>query len=90
MFLKNDVICRFGVPKYILMDNGFEWFVKFDQLCKNYGTMHQYITFQWPRCNGMVDWLVEMLKHGLIVLSTTFEHSQDWDAFCLDIDVEFK
>jgi hypothetical protein len=77
MFIKDDVIHMVGVLKYILMDDSFEWSMKFDQLCKNYGIIHQYITSQWYRCNGMVEWLVKMLKHGPNVLSTAFEHSQD-------------
>jgi hypothetical protein len=44
MFFLNDGICKFKVPEYILMDNGFEWFVKFDQVCKNYGIIHQHYT----------------------------------------------
>ncbi len=43
-FLKDELICRFGVLKYILIDNGFKWLAKFDQLCKNYGIIHQNTT----------------------------------------------
>jgi hypothetical protein len=25
MCLKDEIICRFGVPKYVLTDNGNEW-----------------------------------------------------------------
>jgi hypothetical protein len=39
-FLKGEVICRFMVPKYILVDNGTKWSVEFDQLCKNYNIVH--------------------------------------------------
>ncbi len=80
MFLKNDVIHRFGVLKYIMMDNGFEWSMKFDQLCKIYGIIHQYITPQWFRCNGIVEWLVKVLKHGLNVLSITFVATPLWPS----------
>lgn len=78
-FLKSEVICRFGVPNYTLTNNGIEWSIKFDQICKNYGISHQYMTLQWPRCNGMVGRLIKTLKHGLIVFSTTPEHAQDQD-----------
>jgi len=33
------------------------------------------MTFQWPRCNGMVEKMVKMLKHGLTILLTTLEHA---------------
>ncbi len=36
-FLKEDVIYRYGVLKYILTTNGGEWLVEFDNLCKVYG-----------------------------------------------------
>ncbi len=67
------------VSGYILTNNGGEWAAEFDQIYKNYGITHQYSTPQWPRCNSMVEWLVKILKHGLIVLSTTIEHAQNWD-----------
>jgi hypothetical protein len=67
------------------MDNGTEWFAKFDQLCKNYGIIHQYIVPQWPKCNGMVERLIKTLKHGLNILSTILEHAQDWDDQLLRI-----
>jgi len=43
-FLENGIICRFGVPKYVLTNYGFEWVAKFDQLCKNYEIVHQCTT----------------------------------------------
>ncbi len=39
-FLKEEIICKFGVPKFILMDNGGEWMAKFDLMCKKYGITH--------------------------------------------------
>ncbi len=34
-FLKEDIICTYGVPKIILINNGRERFAKFDNLCNN-------------------------------------------------------
>lgn len=78
-FLEDEFICKFIVPKYILTNNGLEWSLDFDQLCKNYGIVHQYNAPQWPRCNGMVEKLVKTFKHGLTIFSTNFKHTQDWD-----------
>ncbi len=36
-FLEDDIICRYGVPKFILTDNGGEWVVEFKLMCKDYG-----------------------------------------------------
>jgi transposase-like protein len=33
-FLEEEIICRFGVPIFILIDNGGEWMVEFDLMCK--------------------------------------------------------
>jgi hypothetical protein len=32
-FLEDEVICRYGVPKYILTNNGSEWMKEFGQIC---------------------------------------------------------
>jgi hypothetical protein len=42
-FLDEDIICRYGVPKFVLIDNGGEWSTKFDNLCKVCCIHHQYI-----------------------------------------------
>ncbi len=39
-FLEEDIIFRYGVPKFILTDNGGEWSAKFDNLCEVYGIQH--------------------------------------------------
>jgi transposase-like protein len=47
-FLKDDIIYKYGVPKFVLTDNGGEWVVEFDVMCKDYGIHHQHTTPQWP------------------------------------------
>jgi hypothetical protein len=42
MFLEDDIIYRYGVPKFVLTDNGGEWAVEFDVMCKDYGIQHQH------------------------------------------------
>ncbi len=78
-FLEDDIICRYGVPKFVLINNGGEWAAKFDVMCKNYGIHHQHTTPQWPQCNGMAEHLIKTIKHGIIVLSTTPENADCWD-----------
>ncbi len=31
-YLEDEIICRFGIPKHVLIDNEGEWTAKFDQL----------------------------------------------------------
>jgi len=69
-FLEDEVICRYGVPKYILIDNGSEWMKEFVEICQNYGITHQFTTLAWPQCNGMVERLIKTIKHGLTVMAT--------------------
>jgi len=35
-FLEDDLICRYGVPNFILIDNGCEWGAEFEVMCKDY------------------------------------------------------
>ncbi len=39
-FLEDDLICRYGVPRFILIDNGREWGAEFDVMCKDYAIHH--------------------------------------------------
>jgi len=47
-FLEDDMICRYGVPRFILIDNGGEWGAEFDVMCKDYAIQHQHTAPQWP------------------------------------------
>jgi len=47
-FLEDDIICKYGVPKFVLTDNGGEWAVEFDLMCKDYDIQHHHIAPQWP------------------------------------------
>jgi uncharacterized membrane protein len=67
-FFEFYFFCRFGIPKYIFIDNGGEWMAEFDTMCKFFGINHQFTTPQWFRCNGMVERMIKTLKHGLIVI----------------------
>jgi hypothetical protein len=47
-FLEDDVICRYGVPIFVLTNNGGEWAAEFDTMCKDYRIHHQHNVPQWP------------------------------------------
>jgi hypothetical protein len=78
-FLEDDVICRYGVPKFVLTNNGGEWAAEFDAMCKDYGIHHQHTAPQWPQCNGMTERLIKTIKHGIMVLSTVPDNANCWD-----------
>jgi len=52
-FLEKEIICRFEVLKYVLINNGEEWMAKFDLMWKKIGITHQYTTPHWH--NGWED-----------------------------------
>jgi len=38
-FLEEEIICRFGVPRFIFIDNGGEWMAEFNLMCKKMGIL---------------------------------------------------
>jgi transposase InsO family protein len=89
-FLEDDVICRYGVPIFVLTDNGGQWAVEFDAMCKDYGIHHQHTAPQWPQCNGMAERLIKMINHGITYclqhLTMQIVGMSNWQRLCLDTD----
>jgi hypothetical protein len=78
-FLEDDLICRYGVPKFVLTDNGGEWGAEFEAMCKDYAINHQRTAPQWPQCNGMAERMIKTLKHGVTVLAANPANVNCWD-----------
>jgi len=78
-FLEDEIICRYGVPKFILTDNGGEWAAEFDVMCRDYAIQHQRTAPQWPQCNGMAECMIKTIKHGITVFATTPANMDCWD-----------
>ncbi len=78
-FLEDEVIYRYGVPKFVLTDNGGKWATEFDAMCKDYDIHHQHTAPQWPQCNGMAERLIKTIKHGITVLSVVLDNANCWD-----------
>jgi hypothetical protein len=78
-FLEDEIICRYGVPIFILTNNGGEWAVEFDVMCKDYAIQHQRTAPQWPQCNGMTERMIKTIKHGITVLAATPANMDCWD-----------
>jgi hypothetical protein len=68
---------KYGVPKYVLTNNGSKGMKEFAEICQSYGITHQFIAPTWPQCNGMVERLIKTIKHGLTVMVVT--NIQNWD-----------
>jgi hypothetical protein len=78
-FLENDLICKYGVPRFVLTDNGGEWGVEFETMCKDYAIHHQRTAPQWPQCNGMAERMIKTLKHRITVLAANPANANCWD-----------
>jgi len=78
-FLEDDLICMYGVPKFVLTDNGGEWGAEFEVMCKDYAIQHQRTAPQWPQCNGMAERMIKTLKHGITVLAADPTNVNCWD-----------
>jgi len=93
-FLEDEIICRYGVPKFVLIDNGGEWAVEFNVMRRDYAIQHQRTAPQWPQCNGMAERMIKTIKHGITVLVATPANwivgINSWSRFCLGTDVGYK
>ncbi len=78
-FLEDDLICRYGVPKFVLTDNGGEWGAEFEVMCRDYAIQHQRTAPQWPQCNGMAERMIKTLKHGITILASNLANVNCWD-----------
>jgi hypothetical protein len=84
-FLEDDLICRYGVPGFILTDNGGEWGAEFEAMCKDYAIQHQRTAPQWPQCNGMAERMIKTIKHGITVLATNPANVDCWDEHLVKV-----
>ncbi len=78
-FLEDDLIYKYGVPKFVLTNNGGEWGAKFEVMCRDYAIQHQRTAPQWPQCNGMAERMIKTLKHGITVLAADPANVNCWD-----------
>jgi hypothetical protein len=63
-FFGQNIICRFGVPKAIIVDNGAQFdFEAFKTLCDHIGTKIQFTLVRHPESNGLVE-----RANGIIII----------------------
>jgi hypothetical protein len=89
-FLKDDLICRYGVLGFILTDNGGEWGAEFEIMCKDYAIQHQRTAPQWPQCNDMAKRMIKTIKHGITVLATNPANVDCWDEHLAKVLFGYK
>jgi transposase InsO family protein len=61
-----DIVCRFGVPRTIITDNGTQFKAQeFKDYCDSLGTSIHYASVAHPRSNGQVERANGMILQGL-------------------------
>ena len=61
-FLYDDLVARWGKPRYVRTDNGAKFAGSFAQLCKGLGIIHHHITIGNSKANGQVERTIRTLK----------------------------
>jgi len=89
-FLEDDLICRYGVHKFVLSDNGGEWVAEFEVMCRDYAIQHQRTAPQWPQCNGMAERMIKTLKRGITVLAADPTNVNCWDEHLAKVMFGYK
>ncbi|VFQ95943.1 unnamed protein product [Cuscuta campestris] len=63
---QKHVICRFGVPEHIIIDNGTQFESKpFNDFLESWGIKHSYASVGYPQTNGKVENVNRTIVDGL-------------------------
>ena len=65
-FVVKSIICRFGLPKKIVSDNGTQFDSDlFTEFCERYGIVKSFSSVAYPQANGQVEAVNKTLKASL-------------------------
>ncbi|XP_068503704.1 uncharacterized protein [Phaseolus vulgaris] len=65
-FVWKNIVCRFGVPKRLVSDNGTQFASHLlKKLCEDIGTQHVFASVEHPQTNGQVESANRVLLRGL-------------------------
>jgi transposase InsO family protein len=77
-FLQEDVICKYGTPKSLLIDNGTHFTSSMmENLLKRLGIVHLYSTPYHPQTNGQIERLNSTMDAKIVSLSN--QSRSEWD-----------
>ena len=80
MFIMEHIICRFGIPKRILTENGTPFMGKeVDKLLDAYKIYHGTSTRYYPQGNGKVEAFNKIIIK--ILRKTIHEYVEKWHEF---------
>jgi ribonuclease HI len=64
-----NIVCRFGVPKAITVDNGTQFDVEaFKEFCEQIGTKIHFASVRHPESNGLVERANDIIMTGIMKL----------------------
>lgn len=76
-FLERHIICRFGIPRRITLDNGKAFTsTKMARFVNKYKIDWNYSTGYYPQANGLAEAFNKTL--GGILKKTVSKHKRDW------------
>jgi transposase InsO family protein len=68
-FFWQNIVCRFGVPKAITVDNGTQFDAKaFKEFCDQIGTKIHFASVRHPESNGLVERANDIIMTGIMKL----------------------
>ena len=68
-FFWQNIVCRFGVPKAITVDNGTQFDSEaFREFCEQIGTKIPFVSVQHPESNGLVERANGIIMMGIMKL----------------------
>jgi hypothetical protein len=74
-FIENNIICRYGVPHKIILDNGMHFKEEVQRILQKYGVKHHKSSPYRPQTNGAVELANKNVK---VILEKTTERYRDW------------
>jgi len=65
-FIWKNIVCRFGIPKHLVSDNGTQFAIQLlGKLCTKLGIKQVFASVQHPQTNGQVESANRVLLRGL-------------------------
>jgi transposase InsO family protein len=66
-FFYQNIVCRFGVPKTIMVDNGTQFDAEtFKTFCDQIGTKIHFASVRYPESNGLVERANRIIITGIM------------------------
>lgn len=76
----DQIVCRYGVPRWVRCDRGTEFRADFEAYCSSSGIIIRRTTADNPRANGQVERYNLMLRQGLRRLCVALPGAEWWQV----------